>query len=659
VYEVIYNGFSLGSVLYGVLGVLLSGALTFLMSGIYDGGVSFADMLVGAENIFDKKRGERERIGMILFQGAFLLLCFLISLSLTAYNFFGISIAYIFSSVTTIFAARRFGVARAVAVGFVSGLAVSGSYSVSFALMGLGVGVLLPVSIAYGLAFGGLLLSAWGIYVGGAMGFLSVFPEYVTASIIMLPFLKRFKPESVEEPVTKSITAEGMVATRALAYKSSGEEGIILLEAALSALARALRAYGVSDGRVSYFEYRDLSIRCTSQFCESCSSYEICKETSPAPCIENIDIIATKLYKNERIRGAEELLPTYCRNGEELLSVISDAAAALDSERYKSRKVEEEADEYELISRLIGEVRASCEKEHSLDGELSERLSLVLSEVGFLGGVIRAFGDRKKHFIGAGPDPDGSIVTSAALRDGIERTAGVRLSTPSFYRKGEVALFECSSAPMYRVEFATATDRGSIEEVSGDTVRCFESADGRFYSLVSDGMGSGEAASRTSRFAAEFLSEILNTSPAKSTALHILNHIIRSSGSECSATVDLFEVDLYNGEALFFKCGAAASYVKRGGSIFRVRSESAPIGLMKTIDAERIRVEIKSGDLVIMISDGISQCLEDAAWLLEFLNKSDMEELSDYAEKILHAAEEHSGIKDDRSVVVARVSEIK
>jgi stage II sporulation protein E len=120
----------------------------------------------------------------------------------------------------------------------------------------------------------------------------------------------------------------------------------------------------------------------------------------------------------------------------------------------------------------------------------------------------------------------------------------------------------------------------------------------------------------------------------------------------------LFDFDLITGEALFYKCGAAPSYVKRDNSIFRIRSETAPLGLMKTIDAEKIRVEVKSGDYIVMLSDGVSQSSDDAAWLIELLSKEPKLDMRDYAEYILEEAEKHSKNRDDMSVAVARVTHL-
>ena len=174
--------------------------------------------------------------------------------------------------------------------------------------------------------------------------------------------------------------------------------------------------------------------------------------------------------------------------------------------------------------------------------------------------------------------------------------------------------------------------------------------------MISDGMGSGELAKETSSFVADFLERVLSTGISHNTAMYMLNHIIRRRTSECSATVDLFEMDLLGKEAVFVKSGAAPSYVKRRDSIFRVRSQTAPLGLIRTVDAEKIRVEVRAEDYVIMFSDGISQTPEDAPWLLELLSKEPKRNIKEYADYILSEAAGHNNRKDDMSVIVMKIS---
>ncbi|MBE6644129.1 MAG: hypothetical protein E7612_01965 [Ruminococcaceae bacterium] len=657
-YEVLLRGFSLTSILYACSSVLLTAIFTFAFSGILDSGISFSDFVNGKKELFSVVKRDKERFEIYIFQATFLLFVFLISISLKSYNILGISPAYVFSAFITLLVARRFGCIRGVAVGFVSSLGISSLYSVGFALVGLGAGLLFSAGMAYAYVGGGILLSVWCAYSGGILGFLSAFPEYSIASMLSVPLLRKIQAakSTTESEIPKSREAQDMVTATALAYRTSRAAGLDGLENALSDVAACLHRLSSEEGAVTLPEYRNISISCVKAFCRECQSYQSCIEQNPAPCVENIETIAQKLYKKERLFPDDtSIAPKYCHNTTALFEDIERACAELEAERFKSRKIEAIAEEYELFSKLLCESRSAIEKEKVQDVALSDKLEDVFLRAGLSNGAIMAFGDRKKYFVGAGEDTDGSLITSAELHKGIEEAAGVRLGVPDYYRKGDIALFECAAAPMFTVDFATVGKRSGEEEISGDTAISFESCDGHFYSLIADGMGSGDAAHITSHFTAEFLSRMLDSSCTKNTAFHILNHIIKSRNEECSSSVDLFDFDLMTGDALFFKCGAAPSYVKRNNSIFRIRSETAPLGLLKTLDAERIRVEVKSGDYIVMLSDGVSQSTEDSAWLLEFLAKEPTVDIREYAEEILTSAIEHSSGCDDMSVSVARI----
>ncbi len=659
VYEILLGEFGLPSILYGISAVVLSAVFTFCFSGIFDGGISLSDVLFGVRDIFARRRDEAERFGVMLFQGSFLVFVFMLSLSLASYEILGISAVYIFSSLVTLFVACRFGALRGMAVGFVSTLGVSAVNSVGFALLGLASGILFPVNIFYALGAGGLLLFGWSFYSGDLVGLLSVLPEYSASAVCALPLLR--KTERTVHAGTAEVSdargeASAMVATTALGYKTSGAVSLDRLCAALVGVSDAMRAFGRGEGAVSYSEYRDMVTDTVRDICPSCPCYGACITVTPAPCIENADLIATKLYNNERLFPDDpDVVPRYCKMGGALADGITEASAVLQRSRMRQRRMEGYAEECELLSRLLSESCAYNERECTVDDALSERLSEVFLSSGIHSGVIRVLGSRHKYFIGAGEDKDGRIITSPELKAALESAAGVRLGTPEFYRKGKIALFECPTAPMFSIEYATAGAAAGADEPSGDTAVSFESGDGCFYSLISDGMGRGDTARRTSLFTADLLSRILLAPSSKSTALHLLNQMIRDKGEECSATVDLFEFDLLSGEAVFYKCGAAPSFVKREESIFRIRSETAPVGLMSSIDAERIRVEVRSGDYIVMVSDGVAETAEDSVWLLELLNKPPRPDIREYAELILAAAKKNSRHRDDMSVSVMRV----
>lgn len=636
VYEILLSGFSLSSALFGVFGVLLSVAFSFIYSGFFALSVTVSDVLYGTKNIFSQKDNKKDKFELWFFQGSALAFAFLIPFSLEGYDFFGITPSYLVCTFMTLFVAKRFGAARAMAVGFASALGISSVQAVSFALLGASAGILFAFGAGYAVVFGGALLVAWSSYAGGLVGFLEVFPEYTVAALLLLPTFKRTPTERTPEKsegVTKE--AEDMVSTMAMARKwqlSYTEE----LEDLVGSLPFAFRKYAKRPEE-KIDEIRE----------------KICAELLDSKIevnSENIEKIATKVYKNQGITLKDcEMLGS---ETDKIFDVINSICIAYRQESEIGNCAVNIAAQYEYFAKMVAETRRASGEERVFDAELSERLFAVFSSFGFPDGRIKAYGSRRKYIVGAGADAEGKTISSPELHKALEGAVGGRLSKPEFFRKGELALFECTLAPAFTVEYATATAAAG-GGISGDSVMFF-SRDDAFYSLVSDGMGTGAVAKRTSNFVTDFLARIIHPAFDENAALAVLNHSIFEMGEECSATVDMLKIDLLYGEAEFIKSGAAPSYVKRDGSIFRIRSRTAPIGLMRGVDAERIKVEIKSGDVAVMLSDGVSGA-DDSPWLVQLLNERVPENLSEYAEKILAAAKRHSGGTDDMSVAVVRL----
>ena len=133
-------------------------------------------------------------------------------------------------------------------------------------------------------------------------------------------------------------------------------------------------------------------------------------------------------------------------------------------------------------------------------------------------------------------------------------------------------------------------------------------------------------------------------------SLRLLNNFVQAEGEEGTVTVDLCEIDLFSGGVTFLKSGAAPSFLKRGKSLFRIRSRTVPLGLFGAPDSERINVEIEAGDRIILLSDGIIEAEESEA--LRAALTLEGESPKGQAEAILATAPEG----DDRSVAVLEIS---
>ena len=658
VYEIMLSGFSMTTMLFGGAMIVIPPILTFALSGLFDTDITLYAIFEKNSNVFSAKgKSEKEKFNLIFFRCSALLLVFLISISLKEYELLGISVAYIFSGVATLIIARRFGALWGCVAGFISSFGISSTYSVAFALLGISAGGLFNLGLSWGVAGGISFLAMWAVYAGGLEGLLSIVPEGSIAALVTYPVLKKINFEKTGAEVDENEkSATDMVATVALSYRNRYKGNLGALEQSLSAISTSIKQYNENSTRPTREELSDLILECADKYCRTCDGFSACITRKNYPFPSSTSALADTLYAKGHLNIEDlAIFPEYCGMKGSVAEAINRGVAILAEEKFREAKKDTSSDDFAIISKLINEARISDDREKAMNEALSEKLSEAMKLACLDDGVIRAFGERRPYFILAAEDETGSKIASPQLRHAIEEIAGVKLGTPEFYRRGKMALMECGSEKSYTAECAISSVAGSRDEISGDSATAFESNDGYFYSLISDGMGSGDEAKETSSFVTDFMTRALEFSGEGQTVLKILNHTVRHKHRECSATVDLFSVDLYRGEAEFLKSGAAPSYVKRGSSIFRIKSKTAPLGLMKSVDAERIRVELNGDDYIIMLSDGIAQSAEDTPWLLDLLSKPPKKSLKEYADHILSTALKNMPRDDDMTVLVTRV----
>ena len=657
VYEILLSGFSFTGALFGLSMIFLPPLLVFVMSGLFDTGPSATELLFSDKPLFSLTgKNEKGRFDLLFFQGAALLFIFLLSLALKPYELLGINASYVFASAITLITAKRFGSVRATAVGFASSFAVSGLYAAAFALLGLAAGALFKLGPAFALTLGGGAVCLWSIYAGGTLGVVTTLPEYAVAATLLTPVLRHLSSEKKEEAEQSAERAASeMVGTMALSYKAKRKSALDALESSLASMASTVRRRAEKDLRPSREELQSLILECRERYLSEGDMSLIGKEDFTFTAKSAAEV----LYNKGNI-SAYDLSEDGTLSG--LAGAINRAAAILAEEKYKSSQRGTLAEEMDLVSKLIREARNYDEAESRANDALTENIESILESEGLVG-VGRAFGERVTHFIIAAEDESGTGITSPSLMSRLSSSCQVRLGTPEFFRRGKMALMECKRERSYRAECAIATVSGTRDEISGDTSRAFETGDGHFFSLISDGMGSGAQARDTSELVADLLISALDFGAGEVTVMELLNKLIRARGDECSATVDLFSVDLYTGESYFIKSGAAPSYIKRSSgargsdSLFRIRSRTAPIGLLRDIDSERIRVELENEDVIVMLSDGITGG-EDTGWLAKLLARPIKSDLSSYADFILSEAMKNTSPTDDMTVTVTRVRRI-
>ena len=197
------------------------------------------------------------------------------------------------------------------------------------------------------------------------------------------------------------------------------------------------------------------------------------------------------------------------------------------------------------------------------------------------------------------------------------------------------------------------------ESRSGDNYAVIESDTGKVTMLLSDGMGSGEKACADSEDVLNLMERLIEAGFESGIAAKIINMAFMSESEEHNmSTLDICDVNLYNGICNFTKIGAAASFIKRDHRVEKIYESTLPLGVLEKPDSEHIFRQLADGDYVIMVSDGITDALEeddrvgsDLRMIVSSLNQENPREMAEaLLQIILHRTGGH--IRDDMTVLV-------
>ena len=170
--------------------------------------------------------------------------------------------------------------------------------------------------------------------------------------------------------------------------------------------------------------------------------------------------------------------------------------------------------------------------------------------------------------------------------------------------------FTFEEEPGYMILTGVARATKKDEVLSGDSFSFLYPDSGETVLLLSDGMGSGEAASRDSEAVIGLLEQFLVAGFDEKTAIRLINSVLllRTEGKSYS-TVDISVLNPYGGTCEFIKLGAAGTYIKRENWVERVESSTLPVGMFGETDYDTKDKKLYDGDYIIMTSDGVPDAL--------------------------------------------------
>lgn len=268
-------------------------------------------------------------------------------------------------------------------------------------------------------------------------------------------------------------------------------------------------------------------------------------------------------------------------------------------------------DQFQEIAETIRQAAGSIYEINQVDGQVRRQMELQMRLHGIgireMWKVERADGGRelyvtmralgKKRCIGI---REAAACLSSACG---ERMIPARDSRMIINHEYNTVMFMPAPAYVMLCGAAKVTREGEV--VSGDSFSMFHRDSGQMILSISDGMGSGPEAGQESSQVVELMEQFLNAGFDKETAVRMIHSVMLLKESRCFSTMDLATVNLYTGECELLKVGASTTFLKRGDWVETVSSTSMPMGIMGEADYECCRKQLRPGDFLVMISDGI------------------------------------------------------
>ena len=435
------------------------------------------------------------------------------------------------------------------------------------------------------------------------------------------------------------------------------------LSSAFKGLAESLKSD--SNKRLALPDNGEMLVQnVVERVCKRCNSCSYCWGENQ---VQSFEIIKNLFGAIER-RGRAELydLPTGFKN-----TCFSSNTLVLEAnkvyELYRVNMVwERKLSENKLImskqlSSMGGIVRnlaMELKENFGFETEIETNIIMLLDEFGIKVKEVIAVPEKKriKLFISV-KDCSNPQVFEKTILAVVERITGKKMRVT--YEGGREGILSASyyEKENYTLSTGISRIRPETERVSGDSYAVITPGDGKTIIALSDGMGTGEKAAEESKTTVTLLEKLLNAGVEKESAIKLINSVlILKAYDESFATLDMLVFDMYSGEGEFIKTGGVASYIKRGNNVITINAGSLPTGIISTCDASNYKIPLQLNDIVVILSDGVTDAFRNDKAIPELLKMVDTYDMKRLADCIMEQAlKKLIRPHDDMTVICARV----
>ncbi len=607
----------------------------------------------------------REHAGLTLDE----LICLLdtvaiLLIGISEFSIFGISIGFTIGVFLILASAKYGGGAASSALGIAISFAaaVTGSFEGGFgiyAFAGLAAGIFgslgkyaqaasVVATGIIGLSFvqfkdgSGIFLTEMLI---GSAAFLLI-PR--SSGITISKFFYRHPRLSTQNPVTKALGLRLNLAANALLDVSS----------TVSQVSAEL-------GKINAPDFKTVLSYIEQDACCGCKLRIHCWETKSAETMEAV-INMINLVKGGDMAQNEASLDQFrgrCLRVKKMEDAVKNRYSGYASLIAAENRIDEVrqvvSEQFEGISTMLSELALDFSSDEQFDAPAAQSAVAALKNIGIhaleCAAKIDKFG-RMLLEIKIKINDD-TVLNRLQIMKILSLACERDFDIPNITKTGDSALITLNEHARLRIDIGVEQHCAAPGSVCGDSFKYFNDGKGRFIMVLSDGMGTGGRAAVDGAMASGLMARLLKAGFGYDCSLKILNSsMLFKSSDESLATMDIASIDLFTGNTELYKAGAAPTLVRRNGHAGRAESHSLPIGILKEVSFDRAGIRLKSGDILLLVSDGVT--FDGTEWIRTELEKWGDGGAQELAEYICDCARRrYANVRPDDITVMAAIVE--
>lgn len=399
--------------------------------------------------------------------------------------------------------------------------------------------------------------------------------------------------------------------------------------------------------------------------CENCGLKKHCFETR-AEETYNVFLSFAKLY-NTYGKSSSTCLPENftkrCLKPEMLTKTLFDELEAYHSDLKAKKRISDIrgiiSEQMNGLSEMLYDMALEFNEAQRFDLETASRIDTLLRSVGICATDVCCKTDKQRRLsVEITAKRQKQSIPKLELVKRLSSLCAVRFDNPCITNGTDITMINLTEKANFSVDMGVCQINREGETLSGDSYVSFLDGKGSFVMLLSDGMGSGVHAAIDSTFTINLMEKLIKAGFGFECALKLVNSaMIFKSSDESTATIDICAIDLYSGQADFYKAGATESYVIKGKKVGIAGCGVYPPGILNDVSFDKTSTYLRRGDIVVMFSDGV--CETDTPWIEDEILDNRKSAAQTIADKIASKAvsENEGKFADDITVMVAVLGE--